>query len=122
MGVGSTRGLPAESDADVWGVLYLLTADQQAHLDRTEGVPSGLYRRIRVDIETEGRHARRPRPISASRRDPSRLPSHRYRSILLEGAHEHGLPEQWVATLESWSMAWDEREGATNPPGPARPD
>ena len=118
-GVRGVARLAGEADADVRGVLYLLTADQHAHLDRTEGVPSGLYRRTRVHIEADDETVAAETYIS-DLCDPSRLPSFRYRSILVEGAREHGLPAHWLAILENWGLAWDEREGAINLPRTSR--
>lgn len=121
--VGSGRrgvaNLRVAGDASVWGVLYLLTPDQHAHLDRTEGVPNGLYRRIQVEIDA-GREIMTAQTLISELRDPSRLPSHRYLSLLLDGAREHGLPQDWLRALQDWTLAWDEREGAFNPPGLAR--
>jgi hypothetical protein len=37
----------------------------------------------------------------ADARDPSLAPSERYRTLLVAGAREHGLPAAWVAFLES---------------------
>src|SRR6185369_13748258 len=107
--------LSVSSGAMVWGVLYLLKPEQHEHLDRTEGVPNGLYRRLRIEVECAGELLVAETLIS-ERRDPSRLPSFRYRELILDGAREHGLPEDWVRTLEAWRLAWDERDGAFNPP------
>jgi hypothetical protein len=38
-----------------------------------------------------------------------RKPSARYIGLLLEGAREHGLPAEWIAHLESFELAVDER-------------
>ena len=115
-GKRGVANLCENADASVWGVLYLLTPEQHEHLDRTEGVPNGIYRRIGVSVEVAGATIDAETLIS-ERRDSTRLPSHRYRRLLIEGAREHELPADWVATLESWALAWDEREGAVNPEG-----
>lgn len=106
-------------NSEVWGVLFRITGEQHEHLERTEGVASGLYRRHQVQVEVS------KEPIVAEtlvsdRHDDTRLPSHRYMSILLDGAREHRLPAPWIASLEAWDLAWDERKGATNPPGVRR--
>lgn len=54
-------------------------------------------------------------------RDVARLPSHRYLELLRDGAREHSLPGTWRAVLDAWKLAWDEREGAFNPEGLAKP-
>lgn len=55
--------------------------------------------------------------LISDQRSLERLPSHRYHSIVLEGAGEHALPDSWIETLLEWQLAWDERQGAVNPPG-----
>jgi gamma-glutamylcyclotransferase len=117
-GLRGVANLAVEAASFVWGVLYLLRPEQHAHLDRTEGVPSGLYRRVPVSIRAGEQWIAAETYISEIR-DAARLPSHRYLGLLLDGAREHGLPASWIATLETWPLAFDEREGATNPPGAA---
>jgi hypothetical protein len=127
-GARGVANLVADVDAHVWGVAYLLTAEQHDHLDRTEGVPAGVYRRIGVPIVTTAGELAVETYISELR-DSSRLPSFRYLSLLREGAREHALPADWQSVLEVWTLAWDEREGARNPvalrdierPAPGRP-
>ena len=45
-------------------------------------------------------------------RDPRRKPSARYLGLLLEGAREQALPEDYVAWLAAFPLAVDEREAA----------
>jgi len=47
-GERGVANLESEPGAHTWGVLYLITVEQSLHLDRTEGVPRGAYRRIPV--------------------------------------------------------------------------
>ena len=118
IGSGSrgVANLAVDEGAEVWGVAYLLTTEQHERLDQTEGVPMGLYRRIPVDIETRAGSLAVETYIS-ERRDSSRMPSFRYLALIREGAREHALPEAWQSILEEWKVAWDERDGALNPPG-----
>lgn len=103
--------------ARTWGVAYRLTHDDAQRLDRTEGVDRGYYDRAMVT-------AYRPtpaEPLSAftyqSRHGVTgRKPSARYLGIILEGARHHGLPDEWIAYLESLELAVDERvAGGGNP-------
>jgi hypothetical protein len=119
-GARGVANLRTAEGAHVWGVAYLLTQEQHEHLDRTEGVPNGLYRRISVELFTDEGVLVAETLISESR-DAARLPSHRYLELLREGAREHSLPDAWLAVLEAWKLAWDEREGAFNPEGLPRP-
>jgi cation transport regulator ChaC len=118
VGQGSrgVANLVVDADAYVWGVAYLLTTEQHDRLDLTEGVAASVYRRITVEIVTNT-GALLVETYISELRDPSRLPSFRYLSLIREGAREHGLPEHWQSVLEAWRVAWDERDGAHNPPG-----
>jgi hypothetical protein len=46
--------------------------------------------------------------VSPHGRD-GRKPSARYLDLILRGARHHGLPEEWIATLERFELAVDER-------------
>jgi hypothetical protein len=93
--------LCAAAEAETLGVAYEITAADLAHVDLTEGVLIGNYRRIAVPVVTL-----RP-PFAALRaftlvsddRAPGPRPSSRYMACLLDGAREHGLPASWIATL-----------------------
>lgn len=119
-GARGVANLAIEAGAHVWGVAYLLTDEQHERLDRTEGVAAGVYRRLRVDLATSTGSLAVETYISELR-DPSRLPSFRYLGLLREGARENALPAEWLSVLEAWTLAWDERDGAHNPPGLCRP-
>lgn len=118
-GARGVANLAIDDTASVWGVAYLLTPEQHDHLDRTEGVPAGVYRRIVADIVTDA-GSLAVETLMSDRRDSSRLPSWRYLNLLREGAREHSLPGDWQAVLKAWTLAWDERDGAHNPPGLVR--
>jgi gamma-glutamylcyclotransferase (GGCT)/AIG2-like uncharacterized protein YtfP len=81
----------------VWGVLYRI---ERAHLTRLDGFESG-YRRVEVDIRTAAGHAQRAATYRSDRitRDP--VPFDWYRGMILEGAREHGLPEDYLSVLEA---------------------
>jgi cation transport regulator ChaC len=90
------------------GVLYLLTDEDAERLDRSEGVHRGFYARLAVQVATNDG------PVAAFtyRSEFSacgRKPSARYLGLLLEGAREHGLPDEYVRFLESFELAVDER-------------
>jgi len=112
-GERGVANLSIDPGTSVWGVLFLMSREQHAHLDRTEGVGNGLYSRLRVDVEA-GTDLVVAETLISELRDPSRRPSHRYRSLLIEGAREHGLPVDYLRALEGWPLAWDERDGAVN--------
>ena len=94
----------------VWGALYQLTHADAERLDRTEGVPQGVYRRLEVEVHTPdgARVAAFTYRSEISR--PERKPSRRYLGLLLAGARELGLPAECVERLRAWPLAVDERE------------
>jgi cation transport regulator ChaC len=101
-----------EDGASTWGVAYLLRPEECERLDRSEGVPAGLYDRIPVEIVSDG-----VRLVAftyrSSRVTVGRKPSARYMGLILDGARAHALPVEWIASLEAFELAVDEREGAT---------
>lgn len=118
-GLRGVANIAPQRDSEIWGVLYGITPEQHEHLGRTEGVPAGLYRWLSVEVETL-RGPMAAETLISDRRESARLPSLRYRQILVDGAREHGLDAAWVAALENLELAWDERVGAINPPGARR--
>ena len=102
--------------AHVWGVAYRIALAEGAHLDRTEGVPGGLYERVPVLIEAGS--VRLPAfTYRSSFASPGRKPSARYLGLLLDGARRHDLPPGYVRRLESLELAVDERLAAPEPGG-----
>jgi len=87
----------------VLGVLYDITPADMEHVELTEGVRIGNYRRIDVTVAPL---APPPRDVIAATlasdaRTPGLLPSDRYMACLVAGAEEHGLPAEWIARLRA---------------------
>ena len=100
--------LAADPDAEVFGVLYDLSAEELAHVELTEGVTLGNYRQIEVDVVRVATDERtRAFTLVSDRRDPQLRPSTIYMARLIEGAEEHGLPAQWIAHLRAIPTAAD---------------
>jgi 2-hydroxychromene-2-carboxylate isomerase len=101
----------ADPDARVAGVLYRITHDDAARLDRTE---LG-YRRIAVEVDADGGGRLAAFTYQSAVSRPERRPSRRYLDLLLDGARAHGLPGEYVGWLERFDRAFDERglDGAT---------
>lgn len=79
----------------VWGVLWDLTADDEARLDRYEGVAAGVYRKqsftvITPDKKTVSAFAY----IAANRHPGSPLPGY-IEQVLLAGT-AHALPDEYI--------------------------
>lgn len=94
--------------AHVWGVAYLLGASECDRLDRTEGVPRGLYERTPVVLRVDGEQVE-AFTYRSSFASAGRKPSSRYLSLLLDGARRHGLPVEYLQALEALELAVDER-------------
>jgi gamma-glutamylcyclotransferase len=99
----------AEDGAQVFGVVYEIGVDDLEHVELTEGVTLGNYRRAEVTaIPLEA-------PCTAftlvtEKRDDTLLPSAHYMGLLIEGAEAHGLPAAWMAFLRSHPTAADTPE------------
>jgi cation transport regulator ChaC len=114
-GERGVANLVADPAARTWGVVYLLSASACELLDRTEGVDRGFYRRLAVEVVADdGPHPERLAAFAyrGEARDPRRKPSARYLGMLLAGARELALPADYVAWLERFPLAIDEREAA----------
>ncbi len=114
-GERGVANLVAAPGARTWGVAYRLSGVACAFLDRTEGVDRGLYRRLPIEVVADAARGEGTERLMAfayrgERRDPRRKPSARYLGLLLAGARELALPAEYVAWLESFSLAIDERE------------
>jgi cation transport regulator ChaC len=108
-GERGVANLVADSAATTHGVLHLITSQEFAVLDRTEGVGNGYYGRVAVRaIVCDARHVDSWTYVS-SHGVLGRKPSARYMGLLLDGAREHDLPAAYIRELESIELAIDER-------------
>ena len=109
-GERGVANLIVEPGARTWGVAYLLSTATCEFLDRTEGVHRGLYRRLSI-VVVDDQAGRLPAfAYQGEARDPRRKPSARYLGLLLTGARELALPAAYIAWLEAFPLAIDERE------------
>lgn len=102
LGTGEGMATILEDPAgEVWGVLYEISAADLEHLEFTEGVRIGHYRRVEIVVETRppGGNAVTAVTLASDERDPAYRPTTRYMNLLLSGATEHGLPEAWIEVL-----------------------
>lgn len=92
-----------DADATAYGVLYEIEASDLDHLDLTEGVLIGNYDRVPISVTplTEAEGVIEAQTLTSTRRDPSLMPSPRYMSLIIDGAIEHGLPADYVASLRT---------------------
>ena len=112
-GERGVANLVAVDGARTWGVAYLLSNETCAFLDRTEGVDRGFYRRVAIEIIADDGTRLSAFAYQGEARDPRRKPSARYLGLLLAGARQVDLPGDYVAWLEAFPLAIDERESQT---------
>jgi cation transport regulator ChaC len=89
-----------DQSAEVWGVLYQITRRDLVRLEATEGVPWGGYRPHWVNMEDTSGAVVEAATLMARGHDVDRMPSHRYITLLREGARAHGLPDHYIQFLE----------------------
>lgn len=93
---------------------FLALEKYKGHLTsncRQEGVCSTIYKRIQLTVETlpEGKLVDcvayqivdSTRQKSIEEHGPNLIPSLRYKNVIITGAIEHGLPEEYVKQLEA---------------------
>jgi cation transport regulator ChaC len=99
------RAAPAnicpDDGQEVWGVLYKITNREMVRLNSTEGVPGGAYRPTWLTVEDVEGQPVLAMTYVAKGKEVDGIPSHRYISLLRDGARAHGLPEPWVRFLEA---------------------
>jgi phage replication-related protein YjqB (UPF0714/DUF867 family) len=99
----------------VHGVLWQVSDQDLATLDRAEGVPV-RYRRDRLTVHTD----RGPSPAWVyidHRVDPG-PPRAGYLPRIIDGAIHHGLPQRWIDFLHRWDPAHWPRPSVANSPAP----
>jgi cation transport regulator ChaC len=105
-GVANVEPAPGER---VWGALYLLSPADCDRLDRTEGVHMGAYQRVAIEVVQEDGARCVAFTYASSRTRADRKPSARYLGLIVEGARQRGLPDDYVRWLERFELAVDER-------------
>lgn len=112
---GGVASVVPSHGTSVWGVVYDLTDEDLAALDRYEGYRGAddqhnLYDRQTVFVElTRPDDGSIPRRVRANcyfaRPSNPAPPSRRYLDAVLAGARHHRLPDEYVAALESIAAA-----------------
>ncbi len=94
----------AEPGTAALGVAFEVSADELAHVELSEGVTLGNYHRVLLEVEPLAPVPDPPRTavsLTSERRDPTLRPSTRYMALVVAGAHEHGLPPEYVDELRA---------------------
>ncbi len=89
----------ARNEDIVWGVLFELDSAEKPALDRAEGRNNGYVER-QLDILTD-RGTVRAVAYIATTKDPVLRPYHWYKGFVVAGAREHGLPPEYIQSIES---------------------
>ena len=83
----------------VWGALYAVTREGLAALDRKELVAGSGYRRRDVEVVCGGERVEATTYEVVDKAQDELTPKLEYLALMLQGAHERGLPEEWLAQL-----------------------
>ena len=93
----------------VHGVVYSCDEPAMTALDRYEGVAQGCYRRVGVEVETADGERIHAEAYIAGERYVSEegAPSTFYLGLIISGAREHDLPEQYIHWIEAFGVPHD---------------
>jgi gamma-glutamylcyclotransferase len=91
--------VPAPGE-QVWGAVFEMPEGAMESLDSKEGA-GFAYRRREVEVELDGER-RRALTYEVIDKEPDAPPATpQYAALVLRGARERGLPEDWLAVLDS---------------------
>jgi gamma-glutamylcyclotransferase (GGCT)/AIG2-like uncharacterized protein YtfP len=91
-----------DPDAETLGCLWELSEEHWAALDRYEGVSGGFYRRVDCEVlSIDSEELVQSVAYRAANETPG-TPSATYANVVIDGAHQIGLPESYLDFLESW--------------------
>ncbi|MFQ5882659.1 MAG: gamma-glutamylcyclotransferase family protein [Candidatus Methylomirabilales bacterium] len=97
---GGTADLKPAPGRVVEGVLWEIAEQDLKILDQYEGVPSDYVRKT-VTVETKDGKKVQACAYFVTHPGGYRPPSKRYMRLLLQGAEEHGLSDEYVMRLEA---------------------
>ena len=89
----------ASPETRVFGVLYRVAAYEKRNLDQAEGLGQG-YAEIDIDVLCDGTPIA-AKAYQATDIDHSLRPFSWYRALVVAGAREHRMPEDYIALLEA---------------------
>lgn len=97
---GGTADLKPTPGGTVEGVLWAIGEQDLKVLDQYEGVPKDYIRKT-VSVETRDGKSVQAHVYFVAQSIGYRPPSKRYMRLLIQGAEEHGLSDEYVMRLES---------------------
>merc|ERR1711936_529450 len=96
---GAAATIIPTRESHVWGVLWELNMEHLETLDRQEGVPN-VYNRKMVEVELEdGSSAEAVTYFLIKPEEEDKRPSYVYKNVILRGAEEHNIPEEYLEKL-----------------------
>jgi len=99
-GGGAVDVVPAAGE-EVWGALYELPDGTLDMLDAKEG-HGWAYRRTQIEVEHQGRGVTAEAYVVVDKEAEEVPPAPEYADLLVHGARERGLPEEYVERLLRW--------------------
>ncbi len=98
---GAFGNMIEEAGAIAFGVAFEVNEDELAHIELTEGVVIGNYDRVVVAVQPLDPDAELIMAFSlSSARRCDNVPTRRYMDLVVEGAGEHGLPADYIVSLQ----------------------
>lgn len=100
---GAVETVVPDTQSEVWGVLYQLESYDWGQLDNCEDARldgTGEYFHYPVEVLDEENGVKEASIYKKARLGEPKLPSTEYLDIIIQGAKEQGLPENYIATLE----------------------
>lgn len=106
---GSGKGdMVSSPDGEVWGRLYEFDEIQKPDLDEHDG---SHYQFHDVVVATDaGDRQALTYLANGARRDPSKVPFDWYLALIVAGARQGGLPEEYVRALEATAFDIDGKD------------
>ncbi|XP_057327386.1 gamma-glutamylcyclotransferase-like [Microplitis mediator] len=108
---GSGATIVRARDSQVWGVIWKMPESKVADLDRQEGVHVDLYKAIEIKVTSfSGKvyYCRSykavvdPKPaVKLDQLPDNRLPSSLYMKVLIKGAQDHHLPQDYIKFMKT---------------------
>ncbi|XP_017345608.1 gamma-glutamylcyclotransferase b isoform X1 [Ictalurus punctatus] len=96
---GGVASIEPSGRGTVWGVVWRINTAHMTHLDRQEGVRSGVYSPVSVNVLSHG-HILTCRTYIMNSRVQA-LPSPHYLKVIMMGAEQNRLPKAYQDKLKS---------------------
>ena len=100
-GRAAPANIAADRDAEVWGVLHRISRRELVRLNASEGIPGRRYRPVWLAATDSDGNGLTAVAYMADGMKTDGNPSHRYLTLLRDGARAHGLPGHWISFLDS---------------------